>query len=399
MSVSSQTTTLVPTAQELVRRAADLVPLLRKNAFGAEQARRIQDETIEALADAGLLRLRVPQRYGGYESDAKTLNDVLVQLGRGDGAVSWTVSVWAIPGWMVGMFPDAVQDEVYATPNVRVCGTLSPTGSARPADGGLVVDGSWGFISGALHSHWQEVIAMAPTPDGAGLWPVVALVPMRDLRIVDDWHTSGMCGSGSVTTVAENVFVPSERIMPLVSILQGSSSSPRSAELPLYRNPLLGVANNATSGVLVGMAAGAYEAFLERMAGRKISYTDYPSQADAPITHIQVGEAAMAIDEAAFHADRIASVVDGAAAEGRAWTVAERARSRADIGAICRLARQAVEVLSAASGGSSIYSHVPIQKIARDLHAASMHALITPSTNYELYGRVLCGLEPNTQYI
>jgi hypothetical protein len=29
----------------------------------------------------------------------------------------------------------------------------------------------------------------------------------------------------------------------------------------------------------------------------------------------------------------------------------------------------------------------------------NLHALMTPETNYELYGRILLGLEPNTQYI
>jgi hypothetical protein len=28
-----------------------------------------------------------------------------------------------------------------------------------------------------------------------------------------------------------------------------------------------------------------------------------------------------------------------------------------------------------------------------------LHALMHPATNTELYGRILCGLEPNTLYI
>ena len=35
----------------------------------------------------------------------------------------------------------------------------------------------------------------------------------------------------------------------------------------------------------------------------------------------------------------------------------------------------------------------------RDVQALNLHALMHPSTNYELYGRVLCGLEPNTSYL
>ena len=74
-------------------------------------------------------------------------------------------------------------------------------------------------------------------------------------------------------------------------------------------------------------------------------------------------------------------------------------RARADMGAVCRLAKEAVDVLASASGGSSIYRDVPIQRIARDVNAVNLHALMHPDTNFELYGRVLCGLSPDTLYI
>jgi hypothetical protein len=74
-------------------------------------------------------------------------------------------------------------------------------------------------------------------------------------------------------------------------------------------------------------------------------------------------------------------------------------RARGDMGAVCRLAKEAVDVLASASGGSSIYRDVPIQRIARDVNAVNLHALMHPDTNFELYGRVLCGLPPDTLYI
>lgn len=392
------TTTATPLDTDLVRRTTELIPLLRKHAGWAEENRRLHEETIEAMAGAGLFRMRAPARYGGYESSGDTMLDVAAQLARGDGAAAWTASVWWIPTWMAGLFPDEVQDEVFATPDVRVCGTLSPAGSAVPAPGGFRVTGRWGFISGALHSHWQEIIAMAPAPDG-GMWPVMALVPMSDLQIVDDWHTSGMRGSGSVTTVAEDVFVPAARVLPLVAVLQGQYASQANAASPMFRAPLLGVANASSVGTVIGLAQAAIEAFLERLPGRKITYTGYESQAEAPITHLQVADAVMKADEAEFHGRRVTAMLDQRGHTGQPWDVLERARSRGDVGAVCRLGKEAVDLLNEASGGSSIYSHVPIQRMARDMHAMTRHALMYPPTNMELFGRVLCGLEPNTLYI
>ena len=387
-----------PSTVELRERAAQLVPMLRERAAWTEENRRLPDETIEALADAGIFRMRAPTRYGGYESPNTALVEVATELGRGDGAVAWTASVWWIPTWMAGLFPDDVQDEVFAIPDVRVCGTLSPNGMATPADGGYIVNGRWNFISGALHSHWQEIITLAPTPDG-GMQPVMALVPMAQLQIVDDWYTAGVCGSGSVTTVAEDVFVPQERVLPLMDVLGQRYASVHNADSPVYRVPLNAYAAAASVGTMVGLAKAARENFLERLPGRKITYTGYESQREAPITHHQLARATLRGDQAEFHAYRVAGLADAKGATGEPWTIEERAQCRADVSAVCELATEAIDVLASASGGSSIYRHVPIQRIARDIHVIGQHALIYPPAAYELYGRVLSGLEPDTLYI
>jgi alkylation response protein AidB-like acyl-CoA dehydrogenase len=393
------TNTQAPSRTELVNRATELIPLLREHARWSEDNRRLHDESVEAMAAAGLFRMRTPARYGGYECDTRTQAEVTAQLAKGDGSAAWTTSVWTIPGWMTGLFPDEVQDHIHTTPDVRVCGTLSPAGHAEPVNGGVRLNGTWGFISGAHHSHWQEIIAMTPTPDGNSQWPIMGLVPMSDLDIIDDWHTSGMRGSGSVTTVANDVFVPHERLLPLPAVLQGHNASRLNADSPIYRAPLLGVAAALSVGTLVGLAQAARDTFLDRLPHRKITYTDYTSQLDAPITHHQVAEATLKIDEAEFHAHRVTTLVDTKGQTGEPWKLDERARSRADVGATTKLAKEAIDILNTASGGSSIYSDVPIQRITRDINTAHLHALMLPTTNYELYGRILCGLEPNSTYI
>ncbi|HEY0932290.1 MAG TPA: acyl-CoA dehydrogenase family protein [Trebonia sp.] len=381
-----------------MRRAADLGPVLRRNAVWQERNRRLHDETIEALAEAGIFRLRVPRRYGGYEADTATLVDVATELGRVDGSSAWTASVYWIPGWMACLFPDDVQDEVFATENVRVCGTLSPSAFAKAASGGVVLNGKWGFISGALHSHWQVTISVL-VPDEGNPYPIMALVPLADLHVVDDWATAGLRGTGSVSTVAKDLFVPSARILPLLAVLEGQSASEQTADAPIYRAPLLPVASASSVGTAVGLARGALDLFLKRLAHRKITYTGYEKQREAPLTHLEVAAATLKADQADFHAHRLAAQVDAKGIAGAQWKLEERARARADMGAACRLAKEAVDIVAGASGGSSVYLDVPIQRFSRDLAAINLHALMHPNTNFELYGRVLCGLEPDTLYI
>ncbi|GGS42504.1 MULTISPECIES: acyl-CoA dehydrogenase family protein [Actinokineospora] len=391
-------TTEVPPREELVQRAAKLAPLLQKHANWSEENRRLHDEVVEAMADAELFKLRRPKRYGGFEADTRTLVDVAAELARGDASASWVSSVYTIPGWMACLFPDEVQDEVFATPDTRICGTLSPSAMAAPADGGVVVTGKWQFISGAHHAHWQEVIAIFMPPEGEP-YPIMALVPISDLLIVDDWYTSGLKGTGSVSTVAKDLFIPQQRVVPLPAVLQGQSASRGNAGSAIYNAPLLPVAAASSVGTALGMGRAARDVFLRRLPNRKITYTAYESQREAPLTHLQVAEATMKLDQAEFHAHRLTDLVDGKCVDGTEWKLEERARARADLGAVVRLSKEAVDIFASASGGSSIYSDIPIQRIARDVAAVNLHALMHPNTNAELYGRVLCGLEPNTLYI
>ncbi|OLF12958.1 acyl-CoA dehydrogenase [Actinophytocola xinjiangensis] len=392
------TETVIPTREELVGRAAKLVPLLAKHAAWSEENRRLHDDVVDALGEAGVYKLRRPKRYGGYEADTRTLTEVAAELGRGDGSAAWVASVYWIPGWMACQFPDHVQDEVFSTPDTRICGTLSPTAMASQVDGGIKVTGRWQFISGAHHAHWQEIISIL-VPSEGDPYPVMALVPMSDLLVVDDWQTSGLKGTGSVTTVAKDLFIPQERVLPLPVVLSGQTASRANADSPIYRLPLLPVAAASSVGTVLGLTRGARDAFLKRLPDRKITYTGYESQREAPITHFQVAEAVTKIDQAEFHAQRLANLVDTKGIEGSEWKLEERARTRVDLGTVVGLGKEAIDILAGASGGSSIYLGVPIQRFARDIQAINLHALMNPNTNAELYGRVLCGLEPNTLYI
>ena len=69
-------------AEELIRRATELQPLLARNAAQAETDRRIPEENIEALREAGLFKLMIPRRLGGYETTIKTQLEVSAALGE-----------------------------------------------------------------------------------------------------------------------------------------------------------------------------------------------------------------------------------------------------------------------------------------------------------------------------
>lgn len=388
-----------PPRAELVRRATELIPLIRKHATWQEEHRTLHDEVVRGLSDAGLLKMRVPVRYGGYESEFSTITDVVAELSRGDGSVGWTVSVWTISSYLAGLLPDEVQDEIFADPDVRVCGTVGPNGIATPTEGGVILNGKWRFNTGTGHSQWDAHAALLATEDG-GYVPVLIAVPVSDLMIVDDWHTAGLRGSGSVTTIADNLFVPQARVLPMVPVLMNNQhGSKTNADSVAWQAPFLPFASAVASAVPLGMARAAKEAFFEKLPTRKITYTNYERQIEAPLTHFQVAEASVKIDEAEFHVQRAAERLEAKGKSGEPWTLEERGVARMDMGAACMRVKEAVDILNTASGASAVYSDQAMQRIERDVQTINVHAILHPNTNTELYGRVLCGLEPNTFFL
>jgi hypothetical protein len=94
-----------PTRDELIARAAGLVPALRERAARAEQLRRVPVETIADLHGAGLWRILRPTRFGGYLTDLGTLVEVSTELARGCASTSWVYINLASHNWMLPMWP------------------------------------------------------------------------------------------------------------------------------------------------------------------------------------------------------------------------------------------------------------------------------------------------------
>ncbi|HEX8092229.1 acyl-CoA dehydrogenase family protein [Jatrophihabitans sp.] len=388
-----------PPQVDLVQRATDLIPLIRKHADWQEQNRVLHDEVIAAMQEAGLLKMRVPTRYGGSVPDVRTVVDVIAELGRGDGSVGWSVSTMTIGAWLAGLLPDEAQDEIFADPDVRFCGSVGPNGVAVPTEGGYILNGRWHFNTAAQQADWDTHSIMIDDGEG-NLVPGLAVVPMSDLTVIDDWHTVGLRATGSVTTIAQDLFVPAARVLPMLPVLMfGQHASKENAASDAWKVPFLQFAVAAAAAPALGMARAAWESFMERLPSRQITYTNYERQIDAPLTHLQVAEARVKIDEAEWHLHRAADRLQSKAISGEPWTLEDRTAARMDAAVVCERAKEAVDILNTASGGSSVYSHVPMQRIERDVQTINLHGVMHPNTNAETYGRVLCGLEPNTLFL
>ncbi|MFJ4771106.1 acyl-CoA dehydrogenase family protein [Streptomyces uncialis] len=390
-TTSAEPTTAPPSMPAL---AAGLVPLLRGNAARTEEDRRVAEENITALAEADLLRLTVPRRFGGAEADIRTFLEVSSELARGCGSTAWVATLVNVCNWITGLFPERAQREVWGDdPGARVCGVLAPTATSRAVEGGLVVTGRWGFASGCLHSQWAVLGVPVVDASGEQIDQGVALVPLTELTIEDTWYVAGMRGTGSNTLVADEVFVPDHRIMSVTEGVQGVYPTEHKDET-LYRSALVPVLALVLAGPQLGLARAGLELVTASLAkGKGISYTFYERAAEAPSTQMQIAEAAQLIDTAALHMLRAADDIDTWAAKPEYMPLLIRARVRMDTGYVARRSREALDLLLSVQGAGSFAEANPMQRIWRDQETGSRHAVVNPAISTELYGRALLGIE------
>src|SRR5439155_1694832 len=147
------------TREELLRRAAELVLVLKERAARTEQLRQIPSDTVHDLLASGLIRIGNHRRFGGHDVEVDTAFDVGFELGRGCGSTAWCYSLWTAHNWWLGHFPEKCQDEFFATgPDTLFSSGLNPAGGrVEPVAGGFRVAGRWGFSSGCDAATWALV--------------------------------------------------------------------------------------------------------------------------------------------------------------------------------------------------------------------------------------------------
>jgi alkylation response protein AidB-like acyl-CoA dehydrogenase len=385
-----------PSVQELVARARELGPLLRKNGPIGETNRRVTDEAIEAVTKAGLMRVCTPKRYGGWEMNTRAMLDVSAAVAEADGGTAWVVNLNNICCWLTSLFPVKTQDEVFgADPDARVSGVLNPTATVKKVNGGYRVTGQWHYNSGGWHSQWA-VLGMPIVNDaGEAIDQGLAMFPMADLERVDTWFVAGMKSSGSISLKANDACVPEHRVLSVPRAIEGDYPTEMRSQEAFYRSPFIPILAIILVGPILGLGRAALNFVRDKAATRTIAYTFFEKQKDSVGFQLQVAEAAMMIDTAHFHAYRAADDVDAAAASGVYPDMLTRARVRADTGYVVEKITQAIDKLMFAHGSGGFADVSPLQRIWRDAAVASRHAVVLPPIGYELYGKALLGVDNN----
>ena len=389
-------TTTSRSAEEVLERVNELVPVLRARAPETEKLRRMHPDTLRDLTEGGVFRLTVPADVGGYEADDAIVTEVLAQISRGCPSTSWICSIITTANTLPALMSDDAAEEIYATPDLRLTGTFESTGEATRVEGGYRVTGQWRWNTGGIHSNW---IAPACTiTDGGVPERIQAIVPASEVEHQDNWRAAGMAGTATNIMSVTDVFVPASRTISMKDLVDGVFPKRRYSDNPYYNRPWIMFLSVLSGPVLLGMARGAMDVFMAHLPTRgAITYTGWTKAAEAPVLHHQLAEAQFNLETAEMFSNKLRHLLRDA--YGRKASMTERVQARAWLGRVATHSRACVNQLFEASGASQTVLAADLQRYFRDVNVLHQHAALQPNSTSELYGRLLAGLEPNTDVV
>lgn len=278
----------IPAPEELIARARALVPVLRERARDCEREGKVPDETIRDMTDAGLFNIAKPKRYGGYEMGWDVFNEITLEISSGCGSSGWIFAVVGLHPLLANRFGIAVMDDIWgANPDALMSSSKSLSGTIKKVEGGYVGSGISTFSSGCLNSEW---VLVGGAPVEGEDYSIGAMMPMSDVKILDTWDVVGLAGTGSRDIEFKDVFVPEHRT-------RGPGHKPWGGivDAPIYRITAPG-GPFSLSSVLLGIAIGALDQFLEQMKSRSSRFGAQVAAFQS--MQMRVGESAAEIDAA-----------------------------------------------------------------------------------------------------
>jgi alkylation response protein AidB-like acyl-CoA dehydrogenase len=375
MNQPDLTTAPPSSANEIETVAEQIAVIAREMSTQIDDDRRLPEELVALLGESGLLRAGAPAEARGLELPPGVALQCAEAVARGNASVGWCISIAITSSLLVAYLPASSRDALFGDGRGVAAGVWAPRGTARTVDGGVVVSGRWAFCSGITHA---DMMFAGCLVDDQRVPSVVAL-PKEDLQVLDTWHTLGLRGTGSHDSVADEVFVPADRVF---SLFDGPI-----VDRPLYRFPVFGFFALSIGAVALGNASGAIDDLTE-LACVKKGLGSTRTLAERPATQAAVATADSALEAArALYYQGIETAWQ-ASQGGERVSVDARNRLRLAATHAVRTSADVVRDMYDLAGGSAIYDTSPLQRRFRDAYTATAHFQVNEASR-ELPGRIL----------
>lgn len=382
-----------PAARDMHDKVAALGDLFRTNAGRTRQERRVPQENIDALREAGFFLALQPKRWGGHEVDPQDFFRLHLAIAESCMSTAWAAGIVAVHAFQIALMEERAQEDVWGEDiHARASSAYAPMGKVTEVEGGFRFSGRWGWSSGSDHCTWALLGGLCP--DGSYR---TFLVPRSDYEIVDTWHVMGLQGTGSKDIVVEDAFVPDYRTHRAEDGFRGTNPGVGEDSAPLYRLPWAQLFVRVVCTPAIGAARDAVDIYRETVLGKASG--DVTKLAGDTATQERLAVAVNTLDELEAilfsNLDRMMAQVR----RGEEVPVLERIKYRYQASLVIERCMGVIDSLFAAAGGSSVFLGNALQERFMDIHTGRAHVANNPTAFARNFGGVLLGAESSDFFV
>lgn len=386
-------TTCVDTA-DLLNSARQLGPLISHHADAAERNRRLSREVLDAIAEAGLFRMMLPQALGGLEVDPVTCAHVVEEIARFHSAAGWAMQAGNTSSWWAARFPQEGAEEIYGdNPSALMAAAFHPPQQAVEVTGGYRINGRGPLASNINDSEWLLLTAMVMEGDQPrmidGMPDIIGLaIRAREARVIETWDSLGMRATDSNDVAMDNVFVPTSRTFHLTPEFEPSPAF----RGPLYRFPGVGTVTLIIAPTPLAVARAAITEVRE-LAQKKTAFGFTKPMRERPAVQAAVAKAEAQLRSARLlFYDTLESAWQRTVA-GEGNGLEQKADLLLAASHAVTTAAAVTDLMHRTAGTSGIYTRNPLERHFRDAQTLRHHGF-TSENRFEAVGQVYLGVPP-----
>jgi alkylation response protein AidB-like acyl-CoA dehydrogenase len=346
------------------------VEVIRCHAAEAEQLGKLHPAQLQLIYDQQWFNLLAPAVYGGLQTSLPKLVEIEEALSWADGSLGWVITLCCGAGWFGGFLEPGIAKQIYTNPKACFAGSGAATGTAKITSEGYMINGSWKYASGVHHATHITVNCNIMSDNEAVLnadgTPLILpfVLDRKDVKLLSGWKYIGMIATGSDAYEVSGLYVDKSRCFKI-------DAADAVIDAPLYRYPFLQLAEATLAANLSGMA---------------VHFTDLcmPAFKNKATNIRRVKEANIAImDKALLTATAQLNNVRAIFFEAvkASWNEPENTEALKTVSytsrVLAKTARECVDELYPYCGLMAASPDTEINRVWRDLHTASQHALLT----------------------
>jgi alkylation response protein AidB-like acyl-CoA dehydrogenase len=385
-------------AAEHLARARALAPQIAGLADRIEAERRLPDELLDALFDAGLYRLLLPRAFAGGEIDPVSFVEIIETVAKADASTAWCLCQASGCSMVAAFVPPEVARTVFGRDRRAVLAWGPGHGRAVAADGGYRVSGKWSFASGGRHASWLGGICTIVEADGtprreADGSPAIRtmLFPAAAATMTDIWQVIGLRGTASDAFAVDALFVPADYAVPR------DDQASRRESGPLYCFPTSSLYAMGFAGVALGIARATLDAFLA-LARDKTPRGFKSTLRENAVIQSEVARAEARLGAARYFLLFSLQEIWRDVTASDSLTIAQRMRIRLAATYAIDQATSVVDSAYHAAGATAIFQSNDFERRFRDIHTVAQQVQ-GRSSHFETVGQFMLGLEPELLFV